>query len=166
MAWETEMVTILRHLIDDYVADNDESSATYKSTRLEEAILVSAQLAQTEGVNFGNTYTVDADACTLSPDPTTGTKDNAFINLVSIKAACIILNSEYRTSANQGVKIVDGPSTIDLTGRTTGLKDLSQRMCERYEDAKAEYNMNGVLGQAVLTPYNTNSATPYYGNFG
>ena len=166
MYWESEMVTIVRHLIDDYVADGDESSATYKDNRLEETILVAAQLSQTEGINFSKTYTVDADACTLTPDPTDGTKDNAFINLVSLKAACIILSSEYRTSASQGIKIVDGPSTLDLTGKSTSLKDLSQRMCERYEDAKTEYNLNGVLGQAVLTPYNTNSVAPYYGNFG
>lgn len=166
MAWETEMVTILRHLIDDYVADSDESTATYKHTRLEEAILVSAQLAQTEGIAFTNTYLVDADACTLSPDPTVGTKDNAFINLVCIKAACIILSSEFKTAGSQGVKIVDGPSTIDLTGKSTSLEKISTGMCERYEDAKNEFNMNGVLGQAVLTPYNTNSVNPYYGNFG
>jgi len=164
MAWETEMVTILRHLIDDYVADSDESVATYKHTRLEETILVSAQLAQTEGVNFTNTYTVDADACTLSPDPTTGTKDNAFINLVCLKAACLILSSEYKTSASQSVKIVDGPSTIDLTGQSGSLQKIAQSMCERYEDAKVEFNMSGLLGQAVLTPYYTGE-TPYNGNF-
>lgn len=165
MAWQTEMVYILRHLIDDYIVDDDDSNATYANTRLEETILVAAQLVQTDGVEFSNTYLVDVDACTLSPDPTVGTKDNAFINLAVLKAACIIISSSYRTAASQGIRITDGPSTIDLSGKATALKDASKEMCERYESAKTQFNLSGVLGQAILTPYKTDAIDPYYGHF-
>ena len=86
MAWKTEITTLVRNLIGDTDLDNP----TYTNERLNEAILTSAQLLQGE-LSFSQTYTTDVDQCTLSPDPTEGTKDNAFINLLALKTACIIL---------------------------------------------------------------------------
>ena len=76
MAWQSEMTTIVRHLIND----TDISDPTFTNSRLETSILVAAQLMNNE-INFGKVYTIDVDGCSLSPDPTVETKDNAFINL-------------------------------------------------------------------------------------
>ena len=147
MAWKTEIGMIVRYLIGDVDYDNP----TYDDDRLQETILVSSQLVNCE---LGFSYSIDVDECVLSPDPTLGTKDNGFINLVSLKAACIILNSEFRTAAGRAVNFVDGPSRIDSRDTATALKDLARAMCEGYEQAKKEYRAgNSIAGAAIVGPY-------------
>ena len=148
MVWQTEMVRIVRHLI------NDIAATTYADDRLEETVLVSAQLILNY-VEFDNTFTVDVDSLSLSPDPTAlTTKDNAFINIVCIKAACVILSSELRTHGLNSVSISDGPSRIDMTGVVKNLQIIQQDMCQRSEHAIMQHKAgNSVAGQAILGPY-------------
>ena len=157
MAWKTELTTIVRNLI----GDTDIDSPTYSDERLYEAILSSAQLIQGE-MDFTNDYTVDVDECILTPDPTTGTKDNAFINLVSLKTACLILRSEAKTQALQAVNFVDGPSKIDGRGAAEGIAKLAQSACEMYSDARHDYKLGGnMVGAAIITPYNVYNYSSY-----
>ena len=66
------MTTIVRHLVNDI----DSSSYTFATDRVETTILVAAQL-MIMNVDFNNTYEINVEASTLSPDPTdTDTKDN------------------------------------------------------------------------------------------
>ena len=148
MVWQTEMVRIVRHLI------NDVDAASYADDRLEETVLVSAQLVLHE-IDFDNTYTVDVDGLSLSPDPTgLANKDNAFINIISLKSACVILSSEVRTHGLNAIKMSDGPSSIDMTGIAKNITSSSQDMCSRYEHAVMQYKAGGsVAGQAILGPY-------------
>lgn len=150
MAWKTEITTLLRELIGDTDLDN----TTYSDHRLQEAILNSAQLLQGD-MNFTQTYTIDIDQYTLTPDPTTGTKDNAFINLVALRSACLILRSEAKTAALKAVNFVDGPSKIDGRASSEGIAALAKSACEMFEDAKKDYKMGGnSVGAAIITPYN------------
>tara|TARA_B100000029_G_scaffold284648_1_gene278465 strand:+ start:980 stop:1492 length:513 start_codon:yes stop_codon:yes gene_type:complete len=149
MAWQNEMTRILRYILNDL----DSSSYTYSDDRLEETIIVSAQLVLHE-IDFDKDYTVDVDALTLTPDPTAATKDNAFINLVSLKSACLIASSELRTKGLDAVRVSDGASTIDTSNVLKGFEILSKDLCGRYEQAKIQYKAgNSVAGQAILTPY-------------
>ena len=149
MAWQTEMTRILRYMLTDL----DRASYAYSDARLEETIIVAAQLVLHE-IDFDKDYTVDVGALTLTPDPTTATKDNAFINLISLKSACIILSSELRTKSLDSVRVSDGASSIDTNGIVKGFESLSKSMCQAYEDAKIQYKAgNSVAGTAVLTPY-------------
>jgi len=92
MAWQNEMTLIVRHLVNDL----DSSEYTFIDSRLEEAVLVSAQLASVE-IDFENTYTIDADSLTLSPDPTdSSNKDDSFINLVCLRTARMLIGSELK----------------------------------------------------------------------
>ena len=154
MAWQGEMVRILRHIINDL----DSSNYSFTHDRLEESILVAAQLVSTE-IDFDNTYTIDVDGLVLSPDPTTlATKDNAFINLTILKAACVILGSEVRSNALNSISLKDGPSSIDLRGITTGLTTLYQDHCSKYETSVMQYKAgSSVAGQAILSPYSPGS---------
>ena len=87
MAWQNEMTLIVRHLVNDL----DSSDYTFTDSRLEESILVSAQLSFLE-VDFEQTYTIDVDSVTLSPDPTTSSdKDDSFINIVSLRTARMLI---------------------------------------------------------------------------
>jgi|TARA_B100000676_G_C18073403_1_gene845955 hypothetical protein len=153
MAWQNEMSIIVRHLINDL----DSSNYTFTDSRIEESILVSAQLVLHE-INFDKTYTIDVDGSSLSPDPTTsGSKDNSFINLVSLKSATVLLGSELKTHSLNAIALKDGPSSLDLRGIVSSLKILFDDINKKYDDAKLEYKMNGIVGQAILGPYSPGS---------
>ena len=150
MAWQNEMVRIVRHLINDL----DSSNYTFTDDRLEESALVAAQLLLKE-VDFDNTYTVDTDALDMSPDPTTlATKDDAFINLVCLKSACVILGSEVRTNSLNAIVVKDGPSSIDMRGIAAGLNNIYKDMCAKFDHYVMQWKAgNSIAGQAILSPY-------------
>jgi hypothetical protein len=154
MSWQGQMSTIVRHLIDDL----DAAKYKYSPTRVETAILVSAQLT-TMNVDFNNSYTINVESCSLSPDPTdTGTKDNPFINLVSLRTACIILGGEIRSESGNAISIKDGPSAIDLRGVSQVLATLYKDLSDRYDHTLLEYRAgNSIAGHAILGPYSPGS---------
>ena len=154
MTWQNEMTLIVRHLIHDL----DSSNYTFVDDRLEESILVSAQLVLHE-IDFEKTYTVDVDSSTLSPDPTLAAdKDDPFITLVSLKTANLLIGSELKTNSLNAISLRDGASAIDLRGIVQGLKILFDDTYKKYEDAKMQYKAGGrVIGQAVLSPYSPGS---------
>ena len=154
MSWQGQMSTIVRHLIDDL----DAAKYKYSQNRVETAILVSAQLT-TMNVDFNNSYTINVESCSLSPDPTdTGTKDNPFINLVSLRTACIILGGEIRSESGNAISIKDGPSAIDLRGVSQVLATLYKDLSDRYDHSLLEYRAgNSIAGHAILGPYSPGS---------
>ena len=115
MTWQTEMTTIVRYLI------NDVDGATFTDSRIQNTIVVSAQLENNE-INFAKDYTIDIVGTGITPDPTVTTKDNAFINIVSLKAGCLITDSEIRTAGANLISVSDGPSSINMTSTLNGLK--------------------------------------------
>jgi len=151
MAWTTEMPRILRHMIDD-LGD----SPKYSDDRLQELILVAAQHVLSE-LNFAQTYTVDVDELILSPDPTIrSTREDEFINLTVIKAACILDRAEARRSAGQAIDVSSGSHKISVKGVLQGrISMLDKGWCKVYEDTKLEYQTSntGIAGAAVLGPY-------------
>ena len=152
MPWQNEMKVIVRHLVNDL----DSSSYTFTDSRLEEAVLVSAQLASLE-IDFDNTYAIDVDSVSLSPAPTSGNKDDSFINLVCLKTAQMLLGSELKTHSLNAISLKDGPSALDLRGIVSGLKILFDDINKKYEEATTQYKLNGVVGQAILGPYSPGS---------
>ncbi len=150
MAWRNEMVRIVRHLINDV----DSSNYTFSDDRLEEVVLVASQLVLRE-IDFDNSFTVDVDASTLSPDPTElETKDDNFINLVCLKTVCVILGSEVRSNSLNAIVLRDGPSSIDLRSITSNVYLLYKDFCEKYDHYVLQFKAgSSVAGQAVLSPY-------------
>lgn len=151
--WQAEMITLLRVLVDDLA-----SPQTYTDGRLTQVLAVAAQIVSTE-LNFANDFKVNIQALTIEPNPTdrSSTRDDNFINLVCIKAACLIERGETRKSVGQGIAIRDGSSSIDLRGSMDGrLKLLEKGWCAVYEDTKLEYqaSRNGTIaGAAIMTPF-------------
>jgi len=153
MAWQNEMTVIVRHLVNDL----DSSSYEYNDDRVEESILVAAQLSSLE-IDFESVYTVDVDSLSLSPDPTDSTnKDDSFINLVCLKTAQMLIGSELKTHSLNAISLRDGPSALDLRGIVSGLKILFDDINRRFEEAKTQYKLDGVVGQAILGPYSPGS---------
>lgn len=154
MSWQGQMTTVVRHLVNDV----DASSYTFSTDRVETTILVAAQLL-IMNVDFNNTYEINVEASTLSPDPTdAGTKDDPFIALACLRAACIVLGSEIRKESGNAINIKDGPSAIDLRGVTSTLTVLYQDLCKKYDEALIDYRAgNSVSGQSILGPYSPGS---------
>lgn len=149
MAWTTEMVTLVRYLVNDTVAPY-----TFSDARLQTAIAVSAQLVLHD-LTFNNTYIVDISVPTISPDPTS-LPDNAFINLISLKTACLMDTSLFRTKAAQaGITVKTGSHSIDTKGQLEGYaKLLEVGPCAAYEQAKLEYIAgNAIPGRAIIGPF-------------
>lgn len=150
MAWQDEMVPLLRAMIND-----NDSPTVYSDTRLEELIVASAQLVIIE-MSFDSTYTITLSTTTISPDPTSP-RDNAFINLVSIKAAAIVYCSEAKVATKQSFSVTDGPSSVSTSGRMQGALQLCKMWNDNFRLAKVEYLAgNSVAGQAILSPYTQN----------
>ena len=109
-------------------------------------------------IDFENTYSIDVDSVTLTPDPTaSGNKDDSFINLVCLKTARLLLGSELKTHSLNAISLRDGPSSLDLRGIVAGLSILFEDIAKRYEDAVLQYKLNGVVGEAILGPYSPGS---------
>lgn len=154
MAWQAEMGTLLRVLLNDLVIPYQ-----FSDQRLYQAITASAQLVLSE-MQFVLTYTADMQGLSIDPDPTDReamTRDDNFINLVCLKAACITERGEARNAVRQGISIRDGSSAIDLRGPLQGrLALLKQGYCQTYEDVKMEYKtgrIGVVAGAALMTPF-------------
>lgn len=163
MSWQGQISTMVRYLVDDI----DPTNYKYANKRVETTILVAAQFVTLQ-TDFNNTYTINVEQCTLSPDPTdTDTKDNAFINLTALKAACIMLGSEVRSESGNAISIKDGPSAIDLRGVASTLVTLYQDLCKKYDQMLLDYRAgSSVAGQAILGPYSPGSDLVSRGNLG
>ena len=129
MSWQGQISTMVRYLISDV----DPSNYKYSPRRMETTILVAAQMLTTE-TDLNEEYTINVETCTLDPDPTDAlTKDDDFISLVSLKAACVMLGGEIRAEAGNAIAVKDGPSSIDLRGVTGTLNILyKDQMIRQY----------------------------------
>lgn len=149
MSWQNTLPTIVRYLIND----TDGSNYKYNDARIEKTVLVGAQFVSLE-LEFVNDYSIDIENDIISPDPTeSSTKDSAFINLVALKTACIILGSELKTESANAIAIKDGPSSIDLRGVSSTLTMLYKDLCDKYKVMADDYKFTGDIGQAILGPY-------------
>jgi len=157
MAWQETMTIMVRTLINDL----DETNYTYSGERIEQTILVAAQLVNS-AADFQNTYVPDLTQLTLSPDPTTAPADNDYVNLVSLKAACIIASNEAKTSAGDALLVKDGPSTIDTRTSSGSMLNISKDLCGRYHDMLVDYKAGkSIAGQSILGP-NSPASWNYY----
>ena len=149
MSWRSQIPLMVRHLINDLDQDNYK----YSDERIETSILVSAQLLSLE-TDFDVPYSIDIANGSLSPDPTDGKTDNAFVCLTALKSACIIVGSELKTEASNAISIKDGPSAIDLRGVASTLSVLYKDLSDKYAKLLLDYRAgNSIAGHAILGPY-------------
>jgi hypothetical protein len=139
--------------------DTDPSKYQFSDQRIETTLLVAAQLTMMDAT-FLNNYEVNVETCLLSPDPSDAeTKDNDFMNMVVLRAACVMLGSEIRSEAGNAISIKDGPSAIDLRGVAGTLSVLYEDICGKYESMKDSYTQgsSAEFGEAIFGPYSPGS---------
>jgi hypothetical protein len=146
MSWNNEMVIIVRHIIGDLDPDN----YSFSDSRIEESILVAAQLIHNE-MEFFIDYTIEVDNGLLTPDPTTtsvapNNKDDDFIALCCLRSGLLLTNSLLRTSS------------LDMRGIVAGLKMVNDDLTKKYEDVKLDYQTGKLgFGKVILSPYSPGS---------
>lgn len=157
--WEIEAIEILRNIIDD------PDSTKYTDVRLKRLLIVAAFQVLQEAA-FTTEFTVDISEQTITPDPTDSdndTRDDSLVNLMCLKAACIMERGVTGTSAGKAVAGKDGFSSFDLRGVAEArLKLMQVGACKEYANALSDYQAGGsgsdiIAGAAVLSPFRTNS---------
>lgn len=150
------MVTILRYMIDDLA-----NTPKYDDERLATLILVSAQFTKSENT-FRTSYDVDIENMTLEPDPTAeGTRDDAFINLTLLKAACMLAGSGL--SKGGGLLVRENGYSFDDRRVSDARKLQVTTWCTAYTNARKDFSFTDLpVGEAIIGPYRSRDrALPY-----
>ena len=160
MAWQDELIPMLRALISDLGVE-----PLYSDERLEELIVVSAKFVKQE-MDFNDNYTIDVTACSISPDPTTGVTDDrdAFSNFIVLKAACMADWSTFRSKALlNGIKVRCGTAWLETMDHIKGFRDLIDfGPCKAYDTLKKDYKFGNVqVIKAILSPFTSNNFSPH-----
>src|SRR6187402_3159724 len=93
--WNDEAVLILRYMIDDV-----DDPVKYSDDRLEQLIFVAAQFVKKENI-FEEDYVINVTNKTITPEPT----DEAFTNLVVLKASCLLVSAGLMKTAKRGISV-------------------------------------------------------------
>lgn len=149
--WQTELVEILRAMINDFDA------VLYTDERLERLLVTAAFRVLQEGMVFKFVYTSDVGDQDITPDPTEpDSRDDSFSNLICLQAACIINRGDAAKAARQAISVKDGDSAIDLRSTAVlALQLLGKSWCQVYEDEKRNFKLNAMAtaGAAVMGPF-------------
>lgn len=158
MSWQTEIPIIVRTLVNDW-----SDQPVYSDDRLIQVISVAAKYVQFDVV-LDHSYVVDVVSPTITPDPTDD-RDEIFISLVSLKAACIIDQSTYRTkAATEGIRASLGPASLQVAGQSSAWKTILEKgPCALYEELTAHWDVKDASAiAAVLSPFVGNKFNPRY----
>lgn len=156
MAWDTEIIRIVRVLINDL-----NSPYEYSDRRLLQTIVVAAKYVQFDAV-LDHDYDIDILNPNISPDPTLD-NDSIFISIVSLKAACIIDQSNFRTKASlEGVRAALGPASLSTSGSLQGWREILEHgPCKLYSDLTEHWDVtNATAVASVLSPFVGNKFDP------
>lgn len=149
-----EFISIVRVLINDLAVNPQ-----YSDDKLARLVAVAAFQVKNE-VEFDTDYAVNVGELTITPDPVTNNgRDDSFINLVCLKAACIFDRGSAIVSAKNALAIREGFSSVDLKGVAAAQLALLRAggYCEYYDKAKLEYEMGNrtTAGAAIFGPIRT-----------
>lgn len=140
----------------------DQDRTLFTDERLKELIATAARLVIQE-VDFDTAYEVSILKRSIDPDPL-GVPDESFVNLVALKAACILDTGTLRTEAlKSGVKITQEKTTIETGNRIAGFKEvMAMGWCKAYQLAKEEYEAGDAVtfGHFIGTPFRTIDGFP------
>ena len=144
-----EMVLLLRYMIDDV-----DTPQKYTDERLASLLAAAAQFVYVEN-EFVQTYTISVMDGTIDPDPTeVDTRDDSFINLTVLKAACLLASSPLMKSSRKNISVRENQYQFDGRSRYESDKFVSQTFCQNYLDAKWEFTKSGgTAGYAIIGPY-------------
>lgn len=157
MSWQNDIINVVRVLINDL----DLSSPTYNDDRLVQLISVAARYVQFD-IELNTKYIIDSTNNTITPDPTVE-KDEIFLCLIGLKAACLIDHSTFRTkSLLNGISASLGPAKLSVAGNLAGFKEIIEHgPCKFYTDLVSTWDIQEASAiAAVLSPFIGNKFDP------
>lgn len=165
MAWQSDLVTTLRLMINDF-----DQPFTYADTRLEQTLVVSAKLVLSVA-DFSQPFTADISAIDILPDPTIGVnKDDNFTNLFTMRAAALIELGEAKNAAKKGFAFKDETQSFDGKGLAQAYVAIMEKggWNQAYIEAFEDYQMNAVanIGSAIVGPFRVSAYTIGFLPFG
>lgn len=151
MAWQDDMTEVLRVMV------NDLASERFTDDTLERSLVVAA-FQVLRDASFSQSFVVSIAQSTILPDPTLeATRDDSFVNLVTLKAACIIDQGAAASGAATTVtSVTDGGTRIAFgDGFRDRIALLKEGWCAEYKKALFDYKRGaaGAAGHAVVTPF-------------
>lgn len=158
MAWQNELTTMVRTLINDAIEPYQ-----FSDERIIDTILVAGKYLQYD-INLDHSYMINVVDKTITPDPTTD-DDEVFIILASLKAACLVDQGTLRTkAAMEGVRAALGPASLSVGGAAAGWSlILEHGPCKLYEDFVEHWDVaNASAIAAVLGPFSGNKFDPQF----
>ena len=154
-----ELILSFRHIIDDL----DEDAPTYSDRRIQELLMVAGQMVIADA-DFTTDYSIDVDELIFTPDPTDRDlgRDEAFIQLVLLKAACLLHKSVLRQAAGRAIDVKDGNVAISFKGEYTGRTDIAKNACKEYADTLYAYQIGQfVPSRVILGPMSSDRVMTY-----
>lgn len=132
------IVTFVRHLVDDSIEPFE-----FSDDRLSALTITAASFVN---MDISASYTISMCSQSITPEP-----DSKFINLVSLKAACMLMRSVHTSWARNDFRVSDGPTTVDVKGMADKIKAAADDLCEQYEKSKLYYLFSN-SGCIISTP--------------
>jgi hypothetical protein len=146
MTLEDDSLILLRNLIDDVDEDNYE----FSDTRLLSLLYVAASYVNIDVVGG---YSISLCNQTITPEI-----DSNFVNLVALKAACMLLRSQQTSFARSGdFKVVDGPAQVDVKNLSGNMKISADSVCDQYQRLRLSVIMGAAVGGLCISTPNSNS---------
>lgn len=148
--WQDQTLPLLRVMIDDM----DSTDYSFSDARLEQTLIVAAHYINQE-IDFDATYVISNNNQTITPDPSEA-PDDAFMNFMVLKAACLIDIGSARTAAmTAGLESKCGPAVMKTLRRMDGFATLLDKgACASYEQLKKEYRFGNVKwAKGILSPF-------------
>jgi hypothetical protein len=149
MSWQIEIPIIVRTLINDL---GDQPS--YSDDRLLQVIAVAAKYVQFD-VNLDHKYEINVANPNITPDPIDN-RDEIFISLLSLKAACLVDQSSFRTkAAMEGIRASLGSASLSVNGQTAAWKTiLDQGPCALYDELTSHWDVKDASAiKAIFSPF-------------
>lgn len=143
VSWTSALTPMLRVFIGDF-----EDNAQYTDSRLCQILLsagfyVSGDLC---GCSKLSSVSVDFVNSTITPDPLT---NPILANLIVLKAACLIDQSNFRLKAiRDGISAVCGPAKISVSGSSSYKALFEYGPCKAYDELKYQCCVLGSISEA------------------
>jgi len=153
VSWQTKIVTYVRGITDDLG-----SSQINSDEKLEQLIVIAAMQVVIE-VDFSTDYVMDVEDITISPDPS---NDTPFVNLVSMKTACMLARADQKNQARKAYALKDGPTNIDGRAPSEQTSRWADNICQEYAKAVLDYKLGNLQpGKAIIGPYQFDGTDNY-----
>jgi len=156
MAWDTDLVLMLRVLVGDLNIPQKNTDAYLKR------ILIAAGILVVNDIDLSQDYIFDISNITIVPDPVI-LGDILAQALIPLKAACIMNQSQFQIALSQGIRVRDGDSQIDTSVSFGGYKDILQLgPCASYSLLLnwELQSQSSLVGKAVLGAYRAPGDSP------